>query len=457
MPSLIDKIVNEAKAYNQSQAKRSEEGEPTLVGTAKRIGHAIVESHSQIADDIIDKVQEFRGVRKPKRKSVMELTPEEQAFAELYYYVGNTYEFRQILTGSQSVAELAQEVELRMDFFSFTGGYEALRNYRQTTKPLLSDRMEDIMNQVDEAKALKANIAMDKQRLSELEAAFIPNKKPQTAYSSMLEASIEFAQEQLDNAMEKGDGENIRRYHDSVTLMKSALDAYNGVTPQEPKQRKQNKKQFKKSYGKDYQNQPNRGYKNPRNKNNHARVDIPEDAPFDRNQPADWSTRQAMNAMDSMEPMMDMHTGNIDFGPDPMVYIHMDDVAPHQDAYVNVNMAQGPVPMPDMVEPPHHVIPGDVPVVEDIPQGINPFSDPVGLVDDLTPVENYNSEIDELPPIDLSFEDGLKPTGAWERNRGRRLKEIMTDEQFQQPAEPAPEIDMSAFNSSIELNNPFQQ
>lgn len=431
MPSLIDKIVNEAKAYNQSQAKRSEEGEPTLVGTAKRIGHAIVESHSQIADDIIDKVQEFRGVRKPKRKSVMELTPEEQAFAELYYYVGNTYEFRQILTGSQSVAELAQEVELRMDFFSFTGGYEALRNYRQTTKPLLSDRMEDIMNQVDEAKALKANIAMDKQRLSELEAAFIPNKKPQTAYSSMLEASIEFAQEQLDNAMEKGDGENIRRYHDSVTLMKSALDAYNGVTPREPK--------------------------NPRNKNNHARVDIPEDAPFDRNQPADWSTRQAMNAMDSMEPMMDMHTGNIDFGPDPLVYIHMDDVAPHQDAYVNVNMAQGPVPMPDMVEPPHHVIPGDVPVVEDIPQGINPFSDPVGLVDDLTPVENYNSEIDELPPIDLSFEDGLKPTGAWERNRGRRLKEIMTDEQFQQPAEPAPEIDMSAFNSSIELNNPFQQ
>lgn len=451
MPSLIDKIVNEAKAYNQSQAKRSEEGEPTLVGTAKRIGHAIVESHSQFADDVIDKVQEFRGARKPKRKPVMELTPEEQAFAELYYYVGNTYEFRQILTGSQSVAELAQEVELRMDFFSFSGGYEALRNYRRTTKPLMSDRMEDIMNQVDEAKALKANIAMDKQRLSELEAAFIPNKKPQTAYSSMLEASIEFAQEQLDNAMAKGDGENIRRYHDSVTLMKSALDAYNGVTPQEPKQRKQsNKRHNKKSYGRDYQNQPNKGYKNPQNKNNHARVDIPADAQFDRNQPADWATVQAMNAMDRMEPMMDMHTGDIDFGPDPMAYMNVDD------SYIDVNMAQGPVPMPDMVEPPHHVIPGDIPAVEDIPQGINPFADPTGLVDDLAPAEQHN-ELDELPPLDLSFEDSLKPTGAWERNRGRRLKEIMTDEQFQRPAEPAPEIDMSAFHSSIEANNPFQR
>ena len=75
----------------------------------------------------------------------------------------------------------------------------------------------------------------------------------------------------------------------------------------------------------------------------------------------------------------------------------------------------------------------------------------------MTPVENYNSEIDELPPLDLSFEDGLKPTGAWERKRGRRLKEIMTNEQFQQPTEPAPEIDMSAFHSSIEANNPFQR
>lgn len=267
MPSLIDKIVSEAKEYNKARVERETAGEPTFFSTAKKIGHNIVESHSQFADDVIDKVREFRGTKQPKRKPILELTDEEQAFAELYYYIGNTYEFRQILTGTQSIAELAQEVEVRMDFFSFTGGLDALQKYRQThVKPLLSDRMEDIMNQVDEAKALRANIEQEKIRLSQMEAAFLPNKKPQTSYSNMMEASIAYVQEQLDNAMTVGDGKDIVKYHDSLRLMKSALDAYNGVAPKEPTQPTQQDNEYQ---GRRFNNQNNRkGFQNNRRQNN---------------------------------------------------------------------------------------------------------------------------------------------------------------------------------------------
>ena len=383
MPSLIDKVINEAKAYNQAQENPEATEKPSLMHTAKRIGHAIVESHSQIADDVIDKVQELRGDKQRKRKPVLSLTPEEQAFAELYYHVGNSYEFRQMLTGTQSVAELAKEVEMRMDFFSFSGGYEALRNYRRTTKPLMSDRMEDIMNQVDEAKALKANITVDTQRLSELEAAFIPNKKPQTTYSSLLEASIAFAQEQLDTAMANGNGNDIQRYHDSVTLMKSALDAYNGVTPKEPTQEK--------PHGRGKQRRSNRtynGYKNPKN---------------DRVQRREQS-RDVVDIVPPVEPSMG-----------------------YAGEYI------------PPVEPP--VMPVDL------------FAEPVGVVPSET--AHVQSDVNALPPLDLSIEDTLKPTGTWERHR-RRLRPIMTEEQFNQPA---PEIDgdMDAFYRSIELNDPMQQ
>ena len=263
MPSLIDKIVSEAKEYNKARVERETAGEPTFFSTAKRIGHNILESHSQLADDVIDKVRDFRGTNQPKRKPILELTDEEQAFAELYYYIGNTYEFRQILTGTESIAELAQEVEVRMDFFSFTGGLDALQKYRQThVKPLMSHRMEEIMNQVDEAKALRANIEQEKIRLSQMEAAFLPNKKPQTSYSNMMEASIAYVQEQLDKAMEVGDGEDIVKYHDSLRLMKSALDAYNGVAPKEPSQPAQQDDNYQ---GRRFNNQNNRkGFQNRR-------------------------------------------------------------------------------------------------------------------------------------------------------------------------------------------------
>lgn len=271
MPSLIDKIVSEAKEYNKARVERGNAGEPTFFNTVKKIGHNILESHSQLADDMIEKVRDIRGTKPPKRKPILELTDDEQAFAELYYYIGNTYEFRQILTGTQSVAELAQEVEVRMDFFSFAGGIEALHRYRQThVKPLLSDRMEEIMNQVDEAKALRANIEQEKIRLSQMEAAFLPNKKPQTSYSNMMEASIAYVQEQLDNAMRVGDGDDIVKYHDSLRLMKSALDAYNGVAPKESEQPQQDNPQ-----GRRFNNQNNRkgfnrnnGYQNNRYQNN---------------------------------------------------------------------------------------------------------------------------------------------------------------------------------------------
>lgn len=267
MPSLIDKIVSEAKEYNKARVERETAGEPTFFSTAKKIGHNIVESHSQFADEVIDKVREFRGTKQPKRKPILELTDEEQAFAELYYYIGNTYEFRQILTGTESIAELAQEVEVRMNFFSFAGGLDALRKYRQThVKPLMSDRMEEIMNQVDEAKALRANIEQEKIRLSQMEAAFLPNKKPQTSYSNMMEASIAYVQEQLDNAMAVGDGEDIMKYHDSLRLMKSALDTYNGVAPKEPTQPTQ---QDNEHQGRRFNNQNNRkGFQNNRRQNN---------------------------------------------------------------------------------------------------------------------------------------------------------------------------------------------
>ena len=175
MPSsLIDKIVSEAKEYNKARVERENAGEPTFLNTAKKIGHNILEAHSQFADDVIDKVRDFRGERGLRRKPILELTAEEQAFAELYYHIGNTYEFRQIITGTQSVAELAREVEVRPSFFSFSGGLDALRGYREThVKPMMSDRMEDIMNQVDEAKALRANIEQEKLHLSHLEAVFL--------------------------------------------------------------------------------------------------------------------------------------------------------------------------------------------------------------------------------------------------------------------------------------------
>lgn len=396
MPRLIDKVISEAKAYNRAQTNPKETDKPTLMGTAKRIGHAIVESHSQLADDVVEKVQEFRDGSDRKRKPVLALTPEEQAFAELYYHVGNSYEFRQMLTGTQSVAELAKEVELRMDFFSFSGGYEALRNYRRTTKPLMSDRMEDIMNQVDEAKALKANIKVDQQRLSELEAAFIPNKKPQTTYSSLLEASIAFAQEQLDVAMEKGDGDNIQRYHDSVTLMKSALDAYNGVTPKEPQQRER---------GKQRRGRTHNSYKNP---NNHVRKER--------------STRTGNN--DRRVTREELPSA---FGFVP------------------------PIPEPPMSAEQFTVVDQPAVVESSITQH-DLFAEPTGL--DVGEFSNSTStsELDNLPPLDLSFEDTLKPTGARERHK-RRLRPIMTDDQFNQPV---PSMD-DAFFQSIELSEPMQQ
>lgn len=281
MPSsLIDKIVSEAKEYNKARVERENAGEPTFLNTAKKIGHNILEAHSQFADDVIDKVRDFRGERGPKRKPILELTAEEQAFAELYYHIGNTYEFRQIITGTQSVAELAREVEVRPSFFSFSGGLDALRGYREThVKPMMSDRMEDIMNQVDEAKALRANIEQEKLRLSHLEAAFLPNKKPQTSYSNMMEASITYVQEQLDNAMEAGDGDNIVKYHDSLRLMKSALDAYNGVAPEEPANMEQPDEnhqgnRFNGGYGrKGYGERRNNRYQNNRRQNENQQRD----------------------------------------------------------------------------------------------------------------------------------------------------------------------------------------
>lgn len=434
MPSLIDKIVSEAKEYNKARVERETAGEPTFFSTAKKIGHNIVESHSQFADEVIDKVREFRGTKQPKRKPILELTDEEQAFAELYYYIGNTYEFRQILTGTESVAELAQEVEVRMDFFSFTGGLDALRKYRQThVKPLMSDRMEEIMNQVDEAKALRANIEQEKIRLSQMEAAFLPNKKPQTSYSNMMEASIAYVQEQLDNAMAVGDGEDIMKYHDSLRLMKSALDTYNGVAPKEPTQPMQQDNEYQ---GRRFNNQNNRkGFQNNRRQNNRYQNNGYQNNRYQNNgyQNNGYQNNGYRNNRYQNDGYQNGHQQGE--GYQKRYQNNYQNEGYQNNGYKNNRFNNRNKQFQKNYEQPveHTEIP---PIPEEpvfVASGPSYMEQPTGVQHETRPVEQDErvfsfDETDESTLVDV-------PRPARPRDHKRRLRPIMTNEQFQQPVD----------------------